>query len=177
MLKRIITTCLVGVILVCSVGHYPIYWVKRSNVRSAIKHRIKNSIPEDELHLIIFNAEEDINWTREGKEFKMGEYMYDIVHDVSTDEKVRLMCVNDVEEAILFADLDALVNRNLGGDKSPLSSKGKLMLKLVSFYEEWEETNLESNIETHQQHVFQERSLFFDGLYQNVPSPPPQLAA
>ncbi len=177
MLKRIIAANLVGIILLCSIGHFPIYWVKRSNVRSSIKHRIKNSIPEDELHLIIFNSEEDITWIREGKEFQMGEHMYDVVHDVSTTDKVQLMCVNDVEEAILFADLDAMVNRTLGGNKSPLSSKGKLMLKLVSFFEEWNESQLESIGDTRETNEFQEIPLFFDGLYQNVPSPPPQLAA
>lgn len=158
-------------------GYYPVYWVKRNQVRSAIKKRIKNSIPENELHLIAFNSSNDIQWTRPGKEFKLGDRMFDVVKDVSKDGEIRFKCVNDIEEQILFADLDKVSNHLLGDDHTPLNKSGKLAIKLISHFEEWQEIPINLSLEVEHNHEILEYRRFFENQHQKIPSPPPQLAA
>jgi len=177
MFHRVVSACIVGLILLYSVGYFPIYKLEQNRITSEIKTRIKQSVPEAELHLISFRSAQDIVWTKPGKEFKIGEHMYDVVHNVSKNGKVQFLCINDVEESILFARLDDLVNRLLDTDGNPIHKSGKQIIKLVSLIEDLVQINVEAQPYVAEKVNFPEAFSFYETQSTKVPLPPPELAA
>lgn len=110
MFARIFSVMLLGVVLVPSLGTFPAFLYRQSEIRSDIKHSLKNGVPEGELHHIAFRKVEDIHWTRPDKEFTLHGRLYDVVKNLSKDGKVAFLCINDLEEEALFANLDDLVS-------------------------------------------------------------------
>lgn len=88
-------------------------------IRREIKHAIKRRLKEDELTPFKFSKEElaDLDWVRD-HEFRLGAAMYDVVQrkPLSVDS-VQLWCLNDVQEARLFENLDQWTRNNLLGEK------------------------------------------------------------
>lgn len=117
MFKNVFVGLLIGALLTISVGILPIFKMKQYSVRKEIKRRIKNSIPEEELHILTFlSPETDVEWVREGKEFVFGQRMYDVVHKEIKGDSTVFHCVNDKEEALLFAHLDDYVQKEMQGN-------------------------------------------------------------
>ncbi|OFZ56040.1 MAG: hypothetical protein A3D92_21270 [Bacteroidetes bacterium RIFCSPHIGHO2_02_FULL_44_7] len=177
MFQRFVSAGMIGLILLYSVGYFPIYKLEQNRITSEIKKRIKQSVPEAELHLISFRSLQDIVWTKPGKEFILGEHMYDVVHNVSKEGRVQFLCINDVEESILFARLDDLVNRLLGSDGNPVHKSGKQIIKLVSLIEDLIQIDVDVQPYVVQQVNFPETFSFYETECMKVPLPPPELAA
>lgn len=102
-------------------------------VRREIKTRIKNSVPFHELHTINASRNaEKMHWHQEGKEFQLNGKMYDIVHVETQNGETIYHCVDDVDEARLFAHLDDLVNENMDHDQSTRGKTARNLLKHFS---------------------------------------------
>lgn len=113
-------------------GVYIIFKMEQSKIRTSIKHQIKSGIPENELHVFSLSVEEyqQLNWVRKDKEFSLQTNMYDIVRKQNTKDSIFLFCVNDKEEAVLFARLDEMVKKsiehNSNSSDNPLNNVVKL---------------------------------------------------
>jgi len=109
--------------------------MKQYVIRKEIKRQIKNSIPKEELHILtFFSPETDVEWVREGKEFIFGKRMFDVVQKEIKGDSTIFHCINDKEEAILFANLDNYVQKEIQGDSKQSKSKrmnGKLVRLLL----------------------------------------------
>jgi hypothetical protein len=124
MFKHVFVGLIIGVLLAVSVGMFPVFKMKQYVIRKEIKRRIKNSIPEEELHVLTFHSpESDVEWVREGKEFILGDRMYDVVHQEIKGDSTVFHCVNDKEEAILFAHLEDYVQKELQGNSKQSKKK------------------------------------------------------
>lgn len=136
MLKQGFVAMLVGTILILSIGVFPVFKMKQYAVRKEIKRRIKNSIPEDELHILTFHSPEtDVEWVREGKEFILGERMFDVVRKEIKGDSTVFHCVNDKEEAVLFAQLDDYVQKELqGNSKSSKRKRTSLKVQQIQLF-------------------------------------------
>jgi hypothetical protein len=94
-----------------------------------MKRRIKTSVPEQQLHSITVSAENDpsIKWVREGHEFRYKGSMYDIVTMESNNDSITYHCINDLEETLLFAELEQKVQQRMdhqqGGGESTMVKK------------------------------------------------------
>ncbi len=88
-------------------GYYVVFKTLQYRVRSEIKTRIKESVPADQLILIVVSQREKdkLQWMHD-REFCYGGSMYDIVHQYSRNDTVFYSCVNDKQEELLFSHLD-----------------------------------------------------------------------
>ena len=109
MLARIFSFALIAIVLVPALGTFPAFLRRQAEIRSEIKGMLKSGVPDNELHRITFHKVEDIHWTRPEKEFSLKGHMYDVVKNLSKNGKIEFLCINDVEEEVLFANLDDLV--------------------------------------------------------------------
>lgn len=117
-----------------------IFKFEQVRLRKIIKEQIEAGVPKNKLHFFSFSEEEykQIDWTRQDKEFRLGNQMFDIVHVEKTNNSIQLYCINDVEETALFAHLDSIVRQKMAQESTtpntPLSNAVKI-LKLVYLVE------------------------------------------
>ncbi|RFC55650.1 hypothetical protein [Brumimicrobium aurantiacum] len=157
-------------------GIYIAFKIEQAHIRSAIKHEIKEGIPENELHEFNLTPTEyeQLDWIRPDIEFRKHKQMFDIVRRENKGDDIVLHCVNDKEETLLFANLEELIQNKMNKEsKTPKSPLNK-MIKVIKVVYVNDFTN----------YVFQHLSLnaengFFETkkLYQSpnlgVPTPPP----
>lgn len=113
-------------------GIFIVFKIEQYHIRKDIKHQIKAGIPKDELHFFSFsqNEYEQLEWIRPDIEFRLGNNMFDIVRVENFQDSIQLYCVNDKEEAILFAQLDEMIRKKMEQESntsdSPLSKVVKI---------------------------------------------------
>lgn len=97
-----------------------------------MKTLLKKGVPENELHVIKFpvNKVNEIEWKKEGKEFRFKESMYDVVKFEIESDTIIYYCVNDVQETRLFAHLEEIINQQIDNDKSPAGRAAKSLFKI-----------------------------------------------
>lgn len=175
MFRMLISGLLICSIVICNVGYFPLFKLEQAKIRKAIKHKIKNSIPENQLHEFRFkHPATDVIWTREGKEFRLHDRMYDIVRSKREGNFTVFYCVNDVEETVLFAHLDDFVKKYMQ-DKSK-NSKKKRTSRTIAYFPlfcedftaelNWSSLELKTEIPPYQFSV--------KNAVQSIYSPPPQ---
>lgn len=125
---------LASVLIFNTTGILVVFKVRQTRIRQEVKMLIKNGIAQDKLHHFIFRLPDvnNIDWVREGKEFRHGNSMFDIVRSVTTNGEIHFYCVNDVEERILFQDLENLIEQKMHDD-SGNNMKGKIAKLIKSF--------------------------------------------
>lgn len=86
----------------------------QNKIRKEIKMRIKQSVPQEELVLFAFTADEaaSLQWIT-SYEFRYKGGMYDIVWTRTSGDSVYYQCVNDVQEEELFKNLQEQVERQM----------------------------------------------------------------
>lgn len=114
-------------------GYYLIFRFQQHRVRKEIKLKIKLGVPEKDLCFITINPSnrDSVEWEH-SREFKFRGTMYDVIRYKTIDETtVEYCCVNDHQEAILFANLDEEIQRSRqsGGKSKALASN---LLKLLT---------------------------------------------
>jgi hypothetical protein len=135
MLKKLLAIFLALLISFNLAGIFLVFKIQQSQIRHDIKMKLKQGVPDEELHKIsfAFNALHLIDWVRKDKEFKYRNQMYDVVRKETDGKQVHFFCVNDTQETQLFVNLDAMVNSQTGEDSShPSSGVTKKILKLLS---------------------------------------------
>ncbi|MBL7941448.1 MAG: hypothetical protein JNM00_01695 [Flavobacteriales bacterium] len=120
-------------ILICIslLGYFPVFQVLRFRARQEIKFLIKSGIPDQDLRKFEFNSDEQIEWIKEGKEFKYGNQLFDVVRQEEKPGAIVYWCLNDVQETKLFAQLNALAKRNLEDEHTPLGNAYCLLMNLL----------------------------------------------
>ena len=114
-----------------------VYKIQLYRIRREIKHQIKAGIPESELHVLNLTRDEyeHLEWERPDIEFRMGNDMFDIVRSRIIGRTIQLQCVNDEEEAVLFARLDELTRKKMEQEsKAPNSPAHKVFKVLKLLY-------------------------------------------
>lgn len=99
---------------------YFVFKYRQTVIRKEIKKQIKNGVEESELFVFKYNEihSENVEWVKQGKEFRKNGSMYDIVHlDFENGEWIY-RCVNDTQEAKLFVELDQMVKKRMNGNSS-----------------------------------------------------------
>lgn len=81
----------------------------RNTVQCQIKNDIKEGIAEAELHCIRNNQQ--LNWIRKNKEFRIGKRFYDVVKIKQMEGQIVYLCINDADEEELFENLDSAVDQ------------------------------------------------------------------
>ena len=104
---------LVLVAIGLQLGRFASFEFRRLMVRKEVKQQLKAGVPENERAYFTFTqAEYDaLKWIKPDKEFTLGAGFFDVIErEVGADGKIHLTCMNDRQEAALFADLSRMVD-------------------------------------------------------------------
>ena len=157
------------VLLYSIVGFYLDFTIEQLIIRSEIKEKIINNLPENELSLIKISTKgkDNIRWTEESKEFKFNGNMYDIVKCKTIHDTTYYYCFNDDVESKLLLNLDKLVKEQSNNSKSNSITKKQVITFFIlpqSFAQ-----NLEGNPLQYYYH-----SIDYSSVVKDVLSPPPR---
>lgn len=176
-MKKALSIFLLTVFLFDLFGYLPLFKVAQYKIRKEIKALLKESVPENELCIITIPVKEikDIDWKREGKEFKHNGAMYDIVRSETEKDLIHYYCVNDQQETKLFVHLEETVNQQMNNDKSPVGRTAKNLLKLFKYINR-ESFVLALDNKSLQNTVF-DYLFFYSPVFIEIPTPPPNQVA
>lgn len=112
--------------LVQSVGFIAYFHLEKRAIHKAIKLKLKQGVPEDQLIDFVFNDQEikQLIWKKKN-EFVYKDQFYDIVRTrKSADGKTHFSCVSDNQETELFKQMNQYITKNLADPDSdnPVSS-------------------------------------------------------
>lgn len=136
-LKKVTTFILLSTFLFNIAGYFITFKVLQYQVRKEIKREIKHQLSPSELTTIRINKAnpEQISWEDEGKEFYYKGALYDIVNSTETGDSICYYCINDVQEELLFENLDEHINRYVTTDEfSKNRSSKKLANPSIKLY-------------------------------------------
>ncbi|MDP1802854.1 MAG: hypothetical protein Q8L81_15945 [Bacteroidota bacterium] len=144
-----------------------------------MKTFLKKGVPENELHVIKFpvNKLSEIEWTKEGKEFRHKGSMYDVVKFETEKDSISYYCVNDVQETMLFAHLEEIINQQIDNDKSPAGRAAKFLFKIFNSLNYFHTENFTFNPNSSSfipTFVYGRVNSF---IFLEVPTPPPDFLA
>lgn len=144
-------------------------------VRKEMKTFIKNSVPEDQrLRFFADDLEADskhLTWIHE-KEFRYKNEMYDILSKEYIDGRLLYVCIHDVKESGLFAQLDKFVDKQMA-DNTPLKAQRKCLQQfVVSLF--FQQTSLQMNVQYPSKILYSEFRPSFRSGFSLPETPPPE---
>lgn len=129
-MKRLFSFLFLFVFIWQLAGFFVYFEIERYHVRKDIKRAIKHSLPQNQYKQFNFtNAEfKELTWIND-HEFKMNGRLYDVVKKNKSNVGFLVYCIDDIQETILFAQLDEATASNLNNqpEKAPLKSFVKLL--------------------------------------------------
>jgi hypothetical protein len=155
-------------------GIFVAFKIQQHKIKKEIKRQLKSQITAKDLHHFVFSISDyhQLNWEKRDKEFQLGKQMFDIVRKLQIGDSIQLDCINDEQEANLFANLDVLLRKKASENSSTNESAEKLLKLLSSIY------LIEKNITKHHTIKYVKLHNCFSNFYASpiakVESPPPQ---
>lgn len=129
-MKRLFSFLFLIVFIWQLAGFFIYFEIERYHVRKDIKRAIKHSLPQNQYKQFNFTNEEfkELTWIND-HEFKMNGRMYDVVKKNKSKIGFYVLSIDDVQETVLFAQLDQATANNLNSqpEKAPLKSFVKLL--------------------------------------------------
>lgn len=174
-MKKAFSIFLLSIFLFEMVGHYPLFKYAQYKIQKEIKGRLKKSVPDSELFVIAIPADKvnELDWKREGKEFRYKGTMYDIVKSENKGDEMIYHCVNDKQETQLFAQLEELVNQHIDSGKSPFGKTTKRILKKISSLKYVPATNFSFAVNSTNYNSDFNYSFSYPSVLLKVSTPPP----
>lgn len=130
MLRKILSVLFLIVFLIQAIGFTFYFNFERNKIKKQLKTYIKEGVPKSQLKVFEFSQKEysKLNFTKK-KEFKIGERFFDIVwKEKLKSAKLKLQCVDDRQETVLFKNLAFMVDDNISkNNHSPL----KLIFSII----------------------------------------------
>ena len=152
-------------------GLYIPFYLVRSYIRNEMNEKAKDELKTESLVELTFSVKdklEGFTWSREGREFKFGNEMYDVVKAERLGDKVVYYCLRDNDETNLNYIFNALVKKDNEKNKK----------ENFNYTKELSKFNLSANkltiLSIHP--VFQSvvTRYFYQSLHNEVISPPPE---
>jgi hypothetical protein len=158
-------------------GFFIYFEIERYHVRKYIKRAIKQSLPQNQYKQFNFTNEEfkDLTWINE-HEFKMNGRLYDVVKKNKSNVVFSVSCIDDIQETVLFAQLDEATVSNLNNqpEKAPLKSFVKVF-KLAFIEPDNRFLGLVNFETTNEDNQFFYQTLFSEFKKQKLIQPPQDL--
>lgn len=130
MVHRLISFGFLFLMLWQLIGFFTYFEISHFYVKKEIKTALKKSVPENHRKLFYFTAsqEKSLHWIK-SNEFKLNNRYYDVVERTESNGKVRLSCIDDIQETHLFKQLGFQTSSSLskGTGKIPLNSWFQLL--------------------------------------------------
>lgn len=154
-----------------------ILWLnyQKKQVKREVKNEIMTNLSDEDLVELSFEVKDaikELKWEKK-HEFEYKGKMYDIVRKQINGTQVTFWCWLDKEETALNAKLDNLLQIALSGNQSRKSKEHQLetFLKTMTFQSTLISSNKIDSKNNFNIHYVE----FFDNIYPNVSSPPPEI--
>ena len=118
-MKKYLASFIIILFLFNLFGYYLPYLLIRSSIKSEMKEKVKESLPDEFLVKFSFpnkDLKKIVHWEEEGKEFEYNNEMYDVVRILRMGDTTMLFCLKDKDEKSLMANFEGLVKKNLEND-------------------------------------------------------------
>lgn len=153
------------------VGFYPIYQAKQEGIQKEIKRKIREGLPEDQLHKIYFAKDETPHWVKPGKEFILKDKMYDVARKLEKQDGIVYLCLDDTEEKKLLSDISVSMDKK--NEKKPTPQRIALELfKRINFNEVLIQPILTHTFEGQRKGIYHSHFLIQNG-FLSTSTPPP----
>jgi hypothetical protein len=168
LLKRLVTIFFIGVLLTQVVGCYVYFATRLVSIRQEMREQLK-LLPEEELTLFVFNAEEFRKAMVNDHEIKVAGKMHDIARIENMEGKLHVYALHDEAEDNLLAFFSEIASRS-AKDKKPVPAQ---LFKLLSLQFVKSELSYPSSIKAHVIHHtdYRKSLISFDRV---IESPPPR---
>ena len=118
---------MVALLLIQMQGTWLVFKVQQTAIRFEVKQQMKAGVPESDLVVLCIAKvwEETFNdrFEREhNKEFRFDGEMYDIIRSLDEGDTTVYICIHDVKESGLFADLERLTEEEID---QPINKKSR----------------------------------------------------
>jgi hypothetical protein len=105
-------------LLVQMQGTWLIFKFQQTAIRHEVKQQIKAGVPESELVILhiakVWEEQSNSRFEREhGKEFRFDGEMYDIIRSQDIGDTNVYVCIHDVKESGLFAELEEMIEEEI----------------------------------------------------------------
>ncbi|MEZ4721380.1 MAG: hypothetical protein R2813_05820 [Flavobacteriales bacterium] len=169
------TVVLVTLLLLQMQGRWVIFKLQQTAIRHEVKQQIKAGVPEEDLVTLkiakLWEAEPNNRFEREhSREFRFDGEMYDIVRTEDRGDTTVYLCIHDVKESGLFAELEEMIEEEI---KHPMNEGNRKQI------EDWVCTNYHLAAAFSIDHVSKSADLdqwvseSYNSQSQKVNSPPP----
>ena len=106
----------VFLLLVQSGGYLLFFKAEQVRIRHEVKEKIIESLPDDQLVVLVFSKSSQTFLTAEGRfindhEIRSDEIMYDVVRTEIEGDHILYYCFADHQESTLVKNLDLLIDR------------------------------------------------------------------
>ena len=157
------------------IGYFPVFVFQQNLAKKEIRQRIKQSVPEEELSIIIIDEcnRSEINWI-DKNEFTFGDKMYDVVRiEKDSDGKTYYFCINDKQEKKLFANLEKHIQNNFEGNSQKERNNNSLKHLTKDYLPN---TMFESSVFSIEINEFRISAILMAQNFSESATPPPQAA-
>jgi len=123
-MKRLFAVLFVSLYLYNIAGYLVVFSVLQHRVRSEVKQMLKARIPDSDFVKFSFHTRAleqhsySLRWI-DDHEFTLDGKLYDVVRSSTVGDSTILLCINDIQEEQLFANLDNHVQRQMGHSGQP----------------------------------------------------------
>jgi hypothetical protein len=133
-LRQILSFVLAFILLINSIGYYPLYKLKQWEIHTEMKSLMRNGLANESLQCISISEhnkhELDWEWQWETEqEFTYKNNRYDVVRKEVKDHVTSYFCIQDAQETKLFSKLEKEVEQQMDDEKTPLQSTTKKLIK------------------------------------------------
>jgi hypothetical protein len=131
-MRSLVATILLLFMLLQAAGYLLVFEIQKHAIRREIKQQIKAGVPEAELVLLKFVEGKSYPAFQRvhAREFRYQGKMYDVVRQESRGDTTWYYCIADEKETQLFANLEELVERDLGQNPG----RQERIERLLSFF-------------------------------------------
>lgn len=137
-MKRLIPILIIIAFWFSAIGYFHVYKIMQAEIRHNIKVKLEQDVPEHELTVITFSSSDEIDWVREGKEFRLDGKMYDVVRRQHENGLLVFFCIDDRQETALISQIEKLLKDSMQNDKKTSSNSLRTLLQLIPnlFYQD-----------------------------------------
>ncbi len=130
-MKKFYSISILLLLVFNTIGILVVFKIQQSKIRADIKDQIKAGVPREDLHEFVMSQKgyKILEWVRPELEFRVGEEMFDIVDFEQFNDSIRLLCVNDTEEALLFVHLKELIQKKINQESNEPNSPMAQVIK------------------------------------------------
>lgn len=169
-MKKILSILLLFLYLYESIGYFAVFQFSHEKIVSEAK---KNKYFDRDIITISFQSDDNIHWIKQGKEFALNGFMYDVIKKEIRPNSILYYCVYDTKETKLLSKLSNLsdsiiINTNEKGK----IYKIKLQKKISNYFPIYNNDDL---LNTNKKTALSCFSIIkLSDIFISVPEPPPK---